>query len=48
VNTDELEWALIKAERRVLEIQAKPHQVAISPRSSRLAAGRYGAETRWA
>jgi hypothetical protein len=34
VNTDELEWALIKAERRV----------AISPRSSRLAAGRYGAE----
>jgi RNA-directed DNA polymerase len=26
VNTDELEWALIKAERRVLEIQAKLHR----------------------
>ena len=26
MNTDELEWALIKAERRVLEIQAKLHR----------------------
>ncbi|MFJ8794257.1 group II intron reverse transcriptase/maturase [Streptomyces sp. NPDC102462] len=29
MNTDALEWALMKAERRVLEIQAKLHQWAI-------------------
>ncbi|MDV9203116.1 group II intron reverse transcriptase/maturase, partial [Streptomyces sp. Wh19] len=26
MNTDELEWALMKAERRVLEIQTKLHR----------------------
>lgn len=25
MNTDELEWALMKAERRILEIQTQPH-----------------------
>ncbi|MEV7043898.1 group II intron reverse transcriptase/maturase [Amycolatopsis sp. NPDC051061] len=30
MNTDALDWALIKAERRVLEIQAKLHQRAMS------------------
>jgi hypothetical protein len=29
VNTDELEWALMKAERRVLEIQTKLHRWAV-------------------
>jgi RNA-directed DNA polymerase len=29
VNTDELEWALMKAERRVLEIQSKLHRWAV-------------------
>jgi len=35
VNTDELEWALMKAERRVLEIQAKLHRWAIGDRERR-------------
>jgi len=30
VNTDELEWALFKAERRVLEIQTKLHRWAVA------------------
>jgi RNA-directed DNA polymerase len=30
VNTDELEWALMKAERRVLEIQTKLHRWAVA------------------
>ena len=35
VNTDELEYALMKAERRVLEIQAKLHRWAIGDRKRR-------------
>ncbi|AZK96634.1 MULTISPECIES: group II intron reverse transcriptase/maturase [Streptomyces] len=35
MNTDELEWALMKAERRVLEIQAKLHRWATDDPSRR-------------
>ncbi|MFE9446061.1 hypothetical protein ACFYO2_45790 [Streptomyces sp. NPDC006602] len=35
MNTDELEWALMKAERRVLEIQTKLHRWAADDRHRR-------------